>query len=48
MNDTQSNSDSLEDRHKMLLLETEKRMAEGKEKIIDWEEAKKLLRDDFK
>ncbi len=36
------------DWHKDALSETENRMAEGKEKIIDWNEAKQLLRNDFK
>ncbi len=36
------------DWHKKALSETEKRMAEGKEKIIDWSEAKQLLRKEFK
>ncbi len=34
--------------HKSALRETEKRVAEGKEKFIDWNEAKELLRKDFK
>ncbi len=34
--------------HEDELKKTEKRMAEGKEKIIDWSEAKKLLRKEFK
>lgn len=34
--------------HKNALRETEKRVAEGKEKIIDWNEAKYLLRNDYK
>ena len=34
--------------HKDALMETEKRVAEGKEKYIDWNEAKQLLRNDFK
>jgi hypothetical protein len=34
--------------HKNALIETEKRLAEGKEKIIDWNEAKQLLRNEFK
>ena len=36
------------DWHKNTLADTEKRMAEGKEKIIDWSEAKQLLRNEFK
>lgn len=35
------------DWHGDALLETEKRMAEGKEKSIDWNQAKKLLRKEF-
>ncbi len=34
--------------HKDELKETEKRMADGKEKMIDWSEAKRLLRTEFK
>ena len=34
--------------HKAVLSETENRMAEGKEKAIDWNKAKQLLRYDFK
>ena len=34
--------------HKDALSETEKRMQEGKEKVIDWNEAKQLLRNEFK
>lgn len=34
--------------HKDELKETEKRMAEGKEEMIDWSEAKRLLRKEFK
>ncbi len=34
--------------HRDALAETEKRMAEGKEKIIDWSEAKQMLRNEFK
>lgn len=34
--------------HKDELKETEKRMAEGREKIIDWSDAKRLLRQEFK
>ena len=34
--------------HKDALRETEKRLTEGKEKFIDWNEAKQLLRNDFK
>lgn len=48
MNDTQSGKYSSEKKHKELVIETEKGMTEGKEKFIDWEEAKKLLRDEFK
>jgi 3-oxoacyl-(acyl-carrier-protein) synthase len=33
--------------HKNALRETEKRMLEGKEDAIDWNEAKQLLRNDF-
>ena len=33
--------------HKKALSETEKRMMEGKEKVIDWSEAKQLLRKEF-
>jgi hypothetical protein len=48
MNDTQSGKYSSENKDKELLIETEKRVTEGKEKVIDWNEAKKLLRDEFK
>ncbi len=34
--------------HKDALSETERRMAEGTEKVIDWNQAKQLLRNDFK
>ncbi|OQY12769.1 MAG: acyl-protein synthetase [Desulfobacteraceae bacterium 4572_19] len=34
--------------HKDALAETEKRMAVGKEKIIDWSDAKQFLRNEFK
>jgi len=34
--------------HEDELKETEKRMAEGREKLIDWSEAKRLLRAEFK
>ncbi len=34
--------------HKDALIETERLVAEGKEKLIDWNEAKHLLRNDFK
>ena len=33
--------------HKNTLRETEKRLADGKEKIINWSEAKILLRNEF-
>jgi len=33
--------------HKNALLETEKRMLEGKEKAIDWNKAKQMLRNDI-
>ncbi len=33
--------------HEKSLLETEKRMAEGIEKVINWSEAKQLLRKEF-
>ncbi len=36
------------DWHKDALLETEGRMAKGEEKVIDWFEAKRLLRNEFK
>ena len=34
-------------RHKRALQETEKRLAEGKERIVDWHTAKKELRKHF-
>lgn len=34
--------------HEDELIKTEKRMAEGKEQIMDWTEAKKLLRNEFR
>ena len=34
--------------HEDALRETEKRLAEGKEKFIDWNEAKQLLRNELK
>lgn len=36
------------DWHKKALKDTEKRMDEGKEKVIDWSETKQLLRNEFK
>ena len=33
--------------HKRALQETEKRLAEGKERIVDWHTAKKELREHF-
>lgn len=36
------------DWHKKALSDTEKTIAEGKEKVIDWNEAKQLLRNEFK
>lgn len=33
--------------HKKALKETEKRMAMGEEKAIDWKDAKKILRQEF-
>jgi Putative addiction module component len=33
--------------HAKALAETERRVAEGKEQVIDWETAKKKLRDKF-
>jgi hypothetical protein len=34
--------------HAQVLAETEKRVAEGKEAVMEWESAKKQLRDRFK
>ncbi len=34
--------------HEDALRATERRVSEGKEKLIDWNEAKQLLRNDFK
>ena len=36
------------DWHKDVLADTEKRMAEGKERVIDWSEAKEMLRNNCK
>jgi hypothetical protein len=35
------------DWHKKALLETEHRLSSGQEKIVDWQDAKKELRDRF-
>lgn len=34
--------------HQKALADTEKKMNEGKEEIIDWNKAKQMLRDNFK
>lgn len=34
--------------HKNVLEETEQRLAEGKEEVMDWHQAKQLLRNEFK
>jgi hypothetical protein len=34
--------------HKDALLEAERNLAAGKEEVIDWNEAKRLLRNEFK
>ena len=34
--------------HKDALAETEQRLAQGKEQVLDWSQAKQMLRDEFK
>lgn len=45
---TENKSYASPDWHKDVLADTEKRMTEGKEILIDWNEAKEMLRNEFK